>query len=88
MNTQFRASFLKDLEAIRDRKILKQIRAAIEKIEQAQSLREISNMKKLRRGGNYYRIRVGNFRLGLTIVGGTVSFLRCLDRKEIYRYLL
>ncbi len=87
MNSQFRASFLKDLEAIRDRKILKQSRAAIEQIEQAQSLREIPNMKKLRRGGNYYRMRVGDFRLGLTIVGDTVSFIRCLDRKEIYRYL-
>jgi mRNA interferase RelE/StbE len=87
VNAQFKSSFLKDLEAIRERKIFKQIRAAIDHIEQAQSLREIPNMKKLSGSGNYYRMRVGDFRLGLKIVGDTVSFIRCLDRKEIYRYL-
>ena len=86
MKAQFKASFAKDLEGIRDRSLLKQIRTTIDRVEQAQSLLEIPNMKKLRGGGAYYRIRVGHIRLGLVIMGDTVTFVRCLDRKDVYRY--
>jgi mRNA interferase RelE/StbE len=53
VKAQFKASFAKDLEGIRDRSLLKQIRTTIDRVEQAQSLLEIPNMKKLRGGGAY-----------------------------------
>lgn len=34
----------------------------------------------------YYRIRVGDYRLGLALEGDTVILVRFLHRKEIYRY--
>ncbi|MGH2412635.1 MAG: type II toxin-antitoxin system RelE family toxin, partial [Microcystaceae cyanobacterium] len=33
-----------------------------------------------------YRIRLGDYRIGLFIEGKTVTFARVLHRKEIYRY--
>jgi|GEM_PF-4450065 len=33
----------------------------------------------------FFRIRVGRYRLGLAVVGGQVTLVRCLDRKEFYR---
>ena len=69
MKARFKASFAKDLRGIRDRNLLKQIRAIIDQVEQAQSPQEISNLRKLRGKGTYYRIRVGHIRLGLIIVG-------------------
>ena len=86
MNIQFRSSFSKDLRNIKNKKLLNQIRETIEQVENAQGLQNISNLKKLKGGSNYYRIRVGEYRIGLTIENNTVFFVRCLNRKEIYRY--
>lgn len=86
MNVQFRGSFYKDLRNIKNKDLLDRIREAIEYIEKTQNLHDITNLKKLKGGSNYYRIRVGEYRIGLTIENDTVSFVRCLNRKEIYRY--
>lgn len=74
MTLEFRASFLKDLRSIRDRSILRRVRQAIAEIEAASSVLEIRNLKKLRIGGHYYRIRLGNYRLGLTIEDNNCLF--------------
>ena len=86
MKAQFRASFAKDLRSVKNKDILSRIKDAVEQVEKAQSLQEITSLKKLRGGKTYYRIRVGEYRIGLRIEGDEVSFVRCLDRKEIYRY--
>ena len=86
MNVQFRDSFSKDLRNIKNKDLLDRIREAIEHIENTQNLHDITNLKKLKGGSNYYRIRVGEYRIGLTIENDTVAFVRCLNRKEIYRY--
>ena len=86
MKVQFRSSFAKDLRGVTDKGLLKRIRETIEEVEQAESLRKVANIKRLKGGGNYYRLRVGDCRLGLVAEGDVVTFVRCLDRKNIYRY--
>ena len=86
MKVEFKKSFLKDLKRIKDTGIKDQVRKIIQSIEQAQHLHEIDNLKKLRYGDRYYRIRVGDYRLGLTLAGDTVSFVRFIHRKDLYRY--
>lgn len=86
MNVEFRASFAKDLKNISKKDVLKQVREAIEEIELAHNVQGISGLKKLKSAGKYYRIRVGEYRIGLILRGDTFVFVRCLDRKEIYRY--
>lgn len=86
MTLEFRASFTKDLRSIRDRSILRRVRETIVEVEAAGSVLEIKNLKKLRTEGHYYRIRLGHYRLGLTIEDNTVSFIRLLHRREVYRY--
>jgi len=86
MNVQFRASFYKDLRNIKDKNFLNRIKELVEYIENAQGLKDIQNLKKLKGGSNYYRIRVGEYRIGVTIESDTMTFVRCLNRKEIYRY--
>lgn len=45
------------------------------------------DLKKLSGGrGAYYRIRVGDYRLGLEVEGDVVVFVRCLHRRDMYRY--
>jgi mRNA interferase RelE/StbE len=82
----FRASFAKDIRSIKSKDILSRIKEVVEQVEKAQSLQEVTNIKKLKGGRNYYRIRVGEYRIGLAVEGNEITFVRCLDRKEIYRY--
>ena len=86
MTLEFRASFTRDLRSIRDRSILRRVRETIAEVETAANILEIRNLKKLRTAGRYYRIRLGDYRLGLTIEDDTVSFIRFLHRREVYRY--
>ena len=86
MRAEFRASFTRDLRRIRDRALLQRVRETIEEVEAAESLQDIVHLKKLRAEGHYYRIRLGDYRIGLIIEGNLVSFIRCLHRNDIYRY--
>ena len=53
-------------------------------IRQSATLRYDSRRTEL--DAALYRIRVGDYRLGLVFDGGTMTFVRCLNRREIYRY--
>ena len=86
MNVAFKEGFAKDLRAVRDKSLLRRVRAVIEEFERAQTPGEVAGLKKLKGGGNYYRVRVGEYRVGLYIEGDSVTFMRFLDRKEIYRF--
>ena len=86
MKVAFRESFVQDLEAITDAALLKRIRRTIEHVEQARTFAEIPNLKRLETTAKYYRIRIGEFRLGATFAENTFTFVRCLNRKEIYRF--
>jgi mRNA interferase RelE/StbE len=85
MKVQFRASFAKDLQSIRDKHLLGRIKQVVESVERAESLEDIPHLKKLR-GGNYFRIRLGDYRLGLVMERDEVAFVRALHRKDVYRY--
>ncbi len=86
MNVEFRKSFEKDLNNLRDESLLQRIQTVIEEVEAAENLADVSNMKKLKADGNYYRIRVGDYRIGMTVNENIVIFVRVLHRKEVYRY--
>ena len=86
MKVGFRESFLRDLRAIKDQPVLRRIRDVIDNIEQSEKPTDISNLKKLKGQGQFYRIRVGEHRIGLKLEADTVTFVRVLKRKEIYRY--
>ncbi|RKY93503.1 MAG: hypothetical protein DRQ01_04625 [Ignavibacteriae bacterium] len=47
---------------------------------------DISNLKKIQGTKDYYRIRMGNHRLGMIIKKGEVELIRILHRKDIYKY--
>lgn len=88
MRTAFYKSFERDLKNLKkNRRVLGRIQDAIEEVEEAGDLRELPSLKKLSGGGgDYYRIRVGDYRIGVALEGETVAFVRCLHRRDIYRY--
>ncbi|HEV7397872.1 MAG TPA: type II toxin-antitoxin system RelE/ParE family toxin [Pyrinomonadaceae bacterium] len=86
MKVDFRRSFLEDLKNVDDKRVLGRVKQKIEEVEHAKLLSDIPNIKKLKTANQHYRIRVGNYRLGLAVVGETVTFVRFLHRKKIYKY--
>lgn len=86
MKVEFKNSFAKDLKDIKDKGLLKRVKDFIEAVEKADSLVGTPNLKKLKGGGNYFRLRVGDYRVGISLENDTVIFVRFQDRKDIYKY--
>ena len=86
MKVIFRSSFLRDLKKIHDPQVLIQIKKAIEEVESASSFTQINHISTMSGAENFYRIRLGEYRIGLVLAGDTLEFIRCLHRREIYHY--
>jgi mRNA-degrading endonuclease RelE of RelBE toxin-antitoxin system len=87
MNTEYKPNFIKDLKALKSTPVYDSIKSLVfEEIPSYSSLDEISNVKKLKDADNAYRVRVGDYRIGFTFEEETITFVRVLHRKDIYRY--
>ena len=87
MKINFRKSFAKDLRKRKnDSEFLDRVKEAIENVELSEIISMITNLKKLRGESDYYRIRLGDYRIGIKIEDDLVVFIRALHRKDIYRY--
>ena len=86
MKVTFKNSFLKDLRRIKERALAMRVKEVIESLEQVSTLQEIANLKQLKGSTGYYRIRVGDYRIGLRVDGEILTLVRFLHRKEVYRY--
>lgn len=86
MKTAFKKSFLKDLKKLRDKKLKQSIVEVIEQVEAATDLSGIKNLKKMEGFSIYYRIRIGDYRIGLQLENNDlVYFVAFSHRKDIYR---
>ena len=86
MTAAFLSSFLKDVKKLRESKLRRAVAEAIKDVEAAKSVDLIRSAKRLSGFREYYRIRIGDWRIGLKIEGDTVFFIRCLHRRDVYRY--
>lgn len=86
MELEFRDSFLKDVKHVKEKRVKKKIVGMVTDARAALSLSDIRNVKKMEGSENYYRIRIGEYRIGIKLQDKTLVFLRCLHRKDIYRY--
>jgi mRNA interferase RelE/StbE len=86
MHVSFLNSFQEDLTGIREKSIHPKVLRLLKTVEDASIPSEIPHMKKLSGSRNYYRIRLGSYRIGLILNRDEVVFARILHRKDIYRY--
>ena len=86
MRVAFKASFDKDLNGITDARLLARIEKMIAVLEAAPLLTDVPGLKRLHGHSDFYRIRIGDDRLGLHVEGERITCVRCLHRREIYRY--
>lgn len=85
MITVFKNDFTKSLSKLKDRKLKQDLVRIIDEIEAAENITQIRNLKKLVGYSNFYRIRIGDYRVGLKIENQTVVFAAFAHRKDIYK---
>ena len=85
MKVEILSSFERDIENIFDISLKEKILVLIDKLESANSLKEVPGVKKLKGFWNAYRIKLGNYRIGLYFDKGTIELARFINRKDIYR---
>ena len=86
MEVLYGKRFSKDLDAIRsESRIRADLLKLIENIKAAHSLFDLKNVRRIEGYQGYFRIKVGDYRLGIKLTEKRVELLRFLHRKDIYK---
>jgi mRNA interferase RelE/StbE len=86
MTVEFDKSFERWLSKINNKAVFGRIEKAILQMESAESIDQIRNVKKLTGFKTYYRVKLGNHRIGFERINkSTIRLLIIADRKDIYK---
>ena len=85
MRVEFLEKFDRDLSDITTKHVKQSIEKTIVRVEGANFLSEIPHVKKLTGFKSAYRIRIGDYRIGIFVQGNLVQFARVVHRKDIYK---
>ncbi len=86
MNVEFDEAFYTSLIKLKKPDLHSKILRVITQIERAKTLQEVPALMKLKGYSSYYRIRKGDYRIGLELVDNeTLRFILIAHRKDIYQ---
>ncbi|MCX6257052.1 MAG: type II toxin-antitoxin system RelE/ParE family toxin [Bacteroidia bacterium] len=85
MKTEFLKHFYKDLDSITLVSVRNNVADIILNVEKASGISDIRNIKKLSGHRFAYRIKSGDYRIGVFIENNIVEFVRLAHRKDIYK---
>ena len=86
MKVLFTHQFAKQIQKVKDKAVAANIQAAIVNVKVASSLSEIGHLKKLKGTKYAYRIRIGEYRIGIHCSADIVEFACFMHRKDIYKF--
>ena len=85
MEIRFRPRFNRELRRTRNPNLRRRVEHATEDVKTASAVSEISGIRRLSASGNFYRIRVGDYRIGVEVEDDVVILARFGHRREFYR---
>ncbi len=85
MKVEYLKQFSKDLLKVKDESLKEDLFSIIIVLKNAETLNELSNVKKLKGYQNAYRIRIGKYRLGFYFDGEVIELARFAKREDIYK---
>ena len=85
MEVVYLNSFLYDLKKVKDKKLLQKVKAVLLELKSAENLSAIPNSKNLSGHPFAYRIRIGDYRLGLFNSEEKLTLARFIKRNDIYK---
>jgi mRNA interferase RelE/StbE len=86
MEVKIDKTFQKDTRKIKDKVLLTKIAEVILSVQQAEKINQIKNLKKLKGSSGKFRIKIGDYRIGIIVLESSIEFIRCLHRKDIYKH--
>jgi len=85
MKFEFEKAFVKDFRKLKSKELAIAISEVIKQVSEASTILEIANLKKLTGYKSAFRIRIGDYRIGVIIEKSIVTFVAFAHRKEIYK---
>jgi len=85
MKYEYTNAFIKDVKKTSP-EIQSQIKNLIEEINAVDRLGDLPNVKKMKGFFNAFRIRLGEYRVGVFWENDKLVLARMLHRREVYRY--
>lgn len=85
MEVIFLRSFLTDIKKLNDEKLKTKIKEFIIDLENAETIDEIHNVKKLKGYSTAFRWRTGDYRLGFYKDENIIELARFVKRNDIYK---
>lgn len=85
MRVKFLSKFNKDLDKLNNRSLKQKVTKIIKDVEYANNIFDIHNIKKLKGDTISYRIRLGDYRIGIYFENNIFEFARIIHRKDIYK---
>ena len=85
MKVLYEKSFLKDIKKRKDKSLKKRVKLVISEVKEAKDRSDLKTIEKLKGHDSAYKIRIGDYRMGLFIENDYIIFSRFLHRNEIYK---
>jgi mRNA interferase RelE/StbE len=86
MKVVLKNSFIKDIKKLTDLKTKSKLKEILISLENISNIHDINNLEKIKGHSNFFRIRVGNHRIGVHFEDDNFELVRFLHRKDIYKY--
>ena len=86
MKVEYRKKFLKELSKIPKKERSKIETFVFEELPETNSIFELGRIEQMKNYPSYYKVRFGQYRIGLKMENDRAILERALHRKDIYRY--
>jgi len=84
MEIAFTKTFSKQIDDLRNETLKTRLSQAVQNVILASTLQDITNLKKMKGHQTAYRIKIGDYRVGLFFEEETIIFAYLAHRKDIY----
>lgn len=82
----FDRSFGKSLDKLKDKQIKERLKTLIVSMEKAETIGDLPALKAMKGHTGFYRIRLGDFRVGFELTGqNEILLILVAHRKDIYK---
>ena len=86
IDVDYTKTFLKDLKKLKNTSEFHLLyEFCFESLANLDTIKSITGIKKLKGYDIYYRKRIGNYRIGFKYSGNKLTFMRVMNRKDIYK---
>jgi mRNA interferase RelE/StbE len=87
MKIEYSERFLKDLRKLKRNPVYEAIKDyCFEDLPKYENLSSVNGVKKIQGYKKYYRIKFGDYRIGIKDEGSRIVLMRVLHRKNIYKF--